>query len=179
MTEEEAEKIKAEEYKFQQYVTGNREPMGVLRDSIGYPVLSLNEFEKWKKQKDVNSQAQIYEDKGIGFSEENSYFIGELSEGRAEITIEVGKEVVLLRIDPCMEPCILSLNEVLWNGQVQEKLKRKCASNGKKVSKDMYAFATMDPNLAFDFTKMERKEKNELTLKFEFSRVSMEIAQKF
>lgn len=159
MTEEEAENIKAEEYKFQQYVTGEKLPLGVLRDSIGYPVLSLKEFEMWKEQKDVNGQAQIYENKGNGFSEENSYFIGEISEGRAEITIEVGKEVALLRIDPCMEPCILSLNEVLWNGQVQEKLKKKCASNGKKVSKDMYVFATMDPNLTFDFTKMERKEK--------------------
>lgn len=179
MTEEEAEKIKAEERNFQRYVTGKREPMGVLRDSIGYPVLSLNEFEKWKERKDVNSRAQIYENKGNGFSEEGSYFMGELSEGQAEITVEADKDILALRVDPCMEPCILALNGVMWNGEPCERLKKKCVSNGKKISKDMYVFATNDPSLTFELSRLERKEKNELTLTFEFSRVSMEIARKF
>lgn len=59
---------------FQKYVTGQKLSMGEIRNLLGGEIYKPTEWIGRFRQTEGELRVQIYEDKGQGFSEENSYF---------------------------------------------------------------------------------------------------------
>ena len=155
--------------KFQKYVTGKRMSMEEIREAIGQPVYTMEDFSvasPLEKQKD---KLQIYEDFGQGFSEENSFF---LEEKEFEIVIAEGRK--MLRIDPCSDYCIVLLKELRWNGAEIPLKSKLLTMNGFKVGDGTYAFATQDPNITLQVAGLEQKEDNVLKVSMQVTRMPIE-----
>lgn len=79
-------------------------------------------------------RVQVYEDDGKGFSEENSYFVKDayVGEQDVEVTLSVDGNVQILRIDPAMTSCVVTVEELLFNGvPVPTQDKKIFYTNGK------------------------------------------------
>ena len=137
---------------------------------------------------DVN-RVQIYEDRGEGYKEEESYFVREAYQGDWLIALElkVGGDVKMLRIDPGMYPCAVKVREMTFNGATVPLHKRKLLYvNGSIVSpadKDgerdcpSLVFATEDPNINVNLERLERKETNIFRVRLEIVRLPMPVAR--
>ena len=77
ITENEARQYREQEMEFQKYVTGQKLSMGEIRNLLGGEIYKPTEWIGRFRQTEGELRVQIYEDKGQGFSEENSYFPGE------------------------------------------------------------------------------------------------------
>ena len=169
ITESDASRYRQQEMKFQKYVTGKRMSMEEIREAIGQPVYTMEDFSvasPLEKQKD---KLQIYEDFGQGFSEENSFF---LEETEFEIVIAEGRK--MLRIDPCSDYCIVLLKELRWNGAEIPLKSKLLTMNGFKVGDGTYAFATQDPNITLQVAGLEQKEDNVLKVSMQVTRMPIE-----
>lgn len=74
ITENEARQYREQEREFQKYVTGQKLSMGEIRNLLGGEIYKPTEWIGRFRQSEGELRVQIYEDKGQGFSEENSYF---------------------------------------------------------------------------------------------------------
>lgn len=188
ITEKDAEGYREQEMEFQQFVTGKRMSMAVLRDVIGG---ALHEPQKWidgfKSAQSV-SRVQIYEDCGNGYSEENSYFLSDayVSEQLIEFEQEVSGNVKMLRIDPCMDSCMVKILEMTFNEENVPLQNRKVMIVNGKVAKAVDAdtkqyvpsivFPTTDPNINIGISELSPKGSNKLYVKMEVVRIPMSMA---
>ncbi len=179
MTEQEAETYREQEMEFQKFVTGSHKSMSEMRDAIGYKVM---EPQKWVHKFDDSSmkeRIQIYEDRGNGYNEEESYFVKDAYENERLIVLDLKMDgnVSMLRIDPAMDYCAVKLKELLFNGEEVKANRANIITNGKTLKDGSYVFATDDPNINIRLSNLDRKAENTLTAKMEIIRLTEEIAQ--
>lgn len=156
------EELAERELLFQQYVTGERMALADIRNRIGYSILPVQqlaaaESAKWDKRK-----VQIYPDTGTGCTEETSFFMegayagkgDKEEEGCIRIELPLQKEWHAVRIDPALEPCMVTVRSLrLCDGQTEKVLSlqdKKVKLNGNLISTDTIIFATDDPNITVE-----------------------------
>ncbi|MFI3213230.1 MAG: class I SAM-dependent methyltransferase, partial [Eubacteriales bacterium] len=127
ITEEDIETYREHELIFQKHVTGKRLSMPEIRNVIGYKMFAPEKWITKFEQAEGKERVQIYEDRGNGFSEEQSYFVKDayMSESMVTCTLEVGGDVQCVRIDPMMDSCIVKVKELTFNGVSVPLSKRK------------------------------------------------------
>lgn len=176
---EDAEKYKAQELEFQKFVTGQRNSMSEMRDLIGYRVIRpMSWVEKIVTAEDV-LKFQVYEDKGEGYQEQQSYFVpgAFVTDGLIETQLAVSGEVLMLRVDPVMSSCVVKLKELTFNGEpINYRNKRFVVTNGK-LAGDSFVFATQDPNINIKIAELPKQQDNVLGVKMEIRLLPLDIAQ--
>lgn len=180
ITEEAAENFREQERGFQKFVTGDRLSMAEIRERIGKRTMVPQRWiEKYQDSEKVN-RVQIYEDKGKGYSEEESYFVQEAYQGEnlIELELKVSGDVRMLRIDPAMGTCMVKILEMTLNGETVPMDKRKnILINGKVAKPGTFIFPTEDPNINIVMTALKRSAENTLHTRMEIVRLSREMAQ--
>lgn len=179
ITEKEAEGYREQEMEFQRFVTGRHKSMAQMREIIGCRVM---EPEKWVHKFDDTSQlerVQIYEDRGAGYREEDSYFVKYAADGenRLRLSLAVSGDVSMLRIDPAMDFCAVRIEKLLWNGVPIEPSGKNVTTNGKSLKDRSFLFATPDPNIGISLSGLERKTQNVLYAQLCVTRIPEEIAK--
>ncbi|MFI3176757.1 MAG: class I SAM-dependent methyltransferase [Eubacteriales bacterium] len=169
MSEEEAKSIQNEEVSFQQGITGSSLVKAQICQRIGNPVLTMQHA---SKMEGVHAnKIQIYEDCGKGFSEEQSYLLQESELGDNQVILQVDEHVKNLRIDPCMQACVVTIQEITWDGEAQPALLKKIETNGVQVDTHAYYFATSDPNLMLPLKRIKRSGSGQLEVHYTLSRL--------
>lgn len=180
ITQEDADLYREQEMEFQRFVTGQHKSMAEIRNLIGCRLVEPKKWmDKLEEHKDTN-RVQIYEDKGNGCSEDDSYFIKEAykSDQDVELEITVDGSVNVLRIDPSMDYCVVRIEEMIFNGiAVPIQNKSIFYTNGKMLKPATGAvFPTADPNLYIKVSDLDRQEKNILYAKMKVVRLPENIA---
>lgn len=181
ITEAEAESYRRQEMKFQKYVTGKRMSMEEIRAVIDQPIYALSELPMLSPAEKQKEKVQIYEDKGDGFSEEQSFFLEESSEviyagAERKFRLVFEGERKALRIDPCNDSCIVYLEKLLWNDKPFPMKGRNVSTNGVRVGEGVYAFSTQDPNITLLLPEGEQKQENVLQVSMQVAKVPAETA---
>jgi hypothetical protein len=189
ITEADAENYRAQEREFQKFVTGNRMSMAEMRDAIGNRLMTPQKWiERYQDSETVN-RVQIYEDRGEGFREEESYFVREAYQGEQLIEMELAVDgnVRMLRIDPAFDSCMVKILEMTFNGERVPLEKRKLllvngrvvkpTEQGSAAYQPSVVFPTTDPNINLDLTLMDRRAENTLYAKMEIVRLPLSMAQ--
>lgn len=189
ITESDAQHYREQEMDFQKFVTGNRLSMAQMRDAIGHRCMVPQKWiDKFQDSEAVN-RVQVYEDRGQGCREEESYFVQDAyrDEHTIEMELAVDGNVHILRIDPAFDCCMVKIMELTFNGQRVPLEKRKILfTNGRVMkpaqhSQDCYQpsilFPTEDPNINIDVTMLERRAENTLYARMEVVRLSLSMAQ--
>ncbi|MDD3661062.1 MAG: hypothetical protein PHT89_10115, partial [Lachnospiraceae bacterium] len=181
MTEADAQKLREEESEFQAYVTGERVPMGVLRNMLGFEMLAPQVWEAKYKDDNHKQRVQVYEDTGSGFSEAGSYFLNNpyQNDGHGRIMIDVPEDVVVLRVDPMLDSCIVTIDQISWNQEVILPKSKRIMTNGIRYGEDTFVFETKDPNINIDLHGLEHRVSNELVLELTVSRIAEKNAHAF
>ncbi len=190
ISEEEAQACRQQEWDFQSYVNGGRLSMAQLRDYMDKEVFAPLEWMDRNLKAVRSCRLQIYEDRGSGFAESESYFVPGAYRGdhTIDVTLSVVGEVKALRIDPMMDSCAVYLKEMLWNGEsVDLRNRRLFVSNGSvKRGKDsetgepmlIFLFSTEDPNILLQTDRFaNRKEENGLSIKMQIVRMPAALAE--
>jgi len=181
MSEADMEDCRAQERKFQRQVTGRRRSMSELYAWMGAPVINPWDCMEREKQKLAPRRVQIYEDCGSGFSEEKSYFVPEayLNDEDVELQLTVDNHVKMLRIDPAMEACVVTIEELTFNGkEVPIRSKAVFTTNGKTLkSAAGIVFATSDPNLSINVAGLGRKTQDLLCARMKVVILPPAVAQ--
>ena len=189
ISQADAEEYRDQEQKFQQFVTGKRLAMAEIRDLIGHRVIKPQKWIDRYEDSELINRVQVYEDRGEGFCEDNSYFVGDAYRGEnlIELNLSVSGDVQRLRVDPAFGCCAVKIREIAFNGErVSLKKRRLFTCNGKLVkpaerSEEVYCpsivFATEDPNLTVALTELAVMPENELSVKMEITHLSVEMAR--
>ncbi len=192
MTEKDVKEFWEEEGEFQRFVTGNRCSMAEMREKIGCAIMNPQDWlDRYQDSEDVN-RVQIYEDRGQGYSEEDSYFVRDAYQGDwlIELELQVSGEVEMLRIDPGMYPCMVKIAEMTFNGEAVPLHKRKLLyangrivkpprGKGEKDKRDCpsIVFPTEDPNINIGLKELKRREENLLRARIEIVRMPLAMAR--
>ena len=186
ITENEARQYREQEREFQKYVTGQKLSMGEIRNLLGGEIYKPTEWIGRFRQSEGELRVQIYEDKGQGFSEENSYFPENVyvAEKEAEFIVKFDGNVHYLRLDPAMCSCICKIRELSMNGQpVPLQDKKVFTTNGKILKSEEGAdhpsviFATEDPNMTIRADVLNRQAENTLSVKMEIVQIPQAMAK--
>lgn len=186
ITENEARQYREQEREFQKYVTGQKLSMGEIRNLLGGEIYKPTEWIGRFRQSEGELRVQIYEDKGQGFSEENSYFPENVyvAEKEAEFTVKFDGNVHYLRLDPAMCSCVCKIKELIMNDQpVPVQDKKLFTSNGKILKSEDGAehpsmvFYTEDPNMTIRVDALDRRAENVLQVKMEIVPIPVNIAK--
>lgn len=177
ITESEAEGYRRQEMKFQKYVTGKRMSMEEIRGVIDQPIYALSELPMLTPAEKQKEKVQIYEDKGTGFSEEQSFFLEEVMGCERKFRLVFEGERKALRIDPCSDFCIVYLEEIRWNGKPVPLKGKNFATNGVRTGEGVYAFSTQDPNITLQLAEWEQKQENVLEVSMQVTKVPEETAR--
>ncbi len=130
------------EHRLQLYLLGNTKTMAALAQEYAGKRIDLKEILHRAHQ----SEMKIYQDFGQGFSEETSY-VFEVKEdfyGRRRFTLNVPQGVTAVRLDPCEEPCMVTVNRIL--GECGGSYELSMSHNGKAYEKSIL-YTTSDPQL--------------------------------
>lgn len=185
ITENEARQYREQEMEFQKYVTGQKLSMGEIRNLLGGEIYKPTEWIGRFRQTEGELRVQIYEDKGQGFSEENSYFPENVyaEEKQAEFTVNFDGNVHYLRLDPAMCACVCKIRELTMNGQPVPVQDKKIVTTNGKILKSAdgaehpsVVFPTEDPNLTIRVDALDRKAENILTVKMEIVQIPLAVA---
>ncbi len=188
ITQADAENFREQEMDFQRFVTGNRMSMAQMRDNIGYRLMVPQKWiDRYQDSESVN-RVQIYEDKGEGCKEEESYFVREAYQGEQLIEMELAVDgnVHILRIDPAFDSCMVKILEMTFNGERVPLEKKKVLLVNGRICKpaetgDVYqpsiVFPTTDPNINIDLQQLERRAENTLYTRMEVVRLPLAMAQ--
>ncbi len=188
ITEAEAEGYWEQEKEFQRFVAGSRLTLAQMRDLIGHRLMEPQNWINYYQDASYEQRVQVYEDRGGGCSEEHSYFVREayLGENLIEVTLHVGGDVKLLRIDPAMDCCMVKILEMTFNGERVPLEKRKVLLvNGRIVRpadkqapgySPCVVFPTTDPNLNINLELLKRSEDNILHARMEIVRIPKALA---
>ncbi len=181
LTEAEAEEFRAQELKFQKFVTGQQKSMSEMRDAIGYRQMQPAKWIERMQDAEFVNRVQIYEDFGEGFSEDNSYFVKSAFQNEQDIEMEVlvNGNVKVLRIDPCMDSCVVTIEEMTFNGKAVPLADKKIFyANGKLLKPGPGAvFPTTDPNLYIKVSDLDMKGENILYVKMTVVRLPVNVAE--
>lgn len=180
-----AEQYRKQEMSFQKYVTGKKMSMAEIRDAIGYPVYTVEEFCGAQEMTKHNDRFQIYEDTGKGFREEQSFFPDEnpgeqfriTPEGMTELEIRIAGGRSALRIDPCSEFCVIYIREIKWNGIPLSWKGKQIQTNGFSIGENTYVFPTRDPNITISLAEAANEESNLLQMAMEVTRLPEETVK--
>lgn len=175
--------LKAEK-EFQRFVQGDYMAVSELRHAIGNPVYSLDYLLNAVGAR--NNGIQIYEDYGMGFSEEQSYRIHQIARvgDIYEFDIKLNRDLTNIRIDPCDRPCIVNVESVLFEGEekvsaLAGKGKNGMRShNGVRLTDTSFFFADCDPHFQWKVSEYAKKTDAVLHVKLKMEYLSPEIAQK-
>ena len=188
ITEEEAEDLKRQEMDFQSFVTGKRASMAKLRELMGRRIMVPQKWIDRYQDSEAVNRVQIYEDKGTGYREEDSYFVREAYQGESliEFSIPVSGDVKMLRIDPAMDYCMVKIMGMTFNGQRVPLERRgvlvvngRIAKPADREDKDQgpcIVFPTTDPNINIRVSALEAGEENLLSVRMEIVRLSGQMA---
>ena len=181
ITPEEAEYYREQEREFQKFVTGKNLSMAEIRNVLGQRVIQpLKWMEKLETGALVN-RVQVYENRGDDFSEEDSYFVPDAYQGEQEIEMElrVDGNVRVLRIDPCMDACVVKILEMTWNGaKIPLRDPKIFTANGRLLKPaDGIVFPTKDPNMYIQADALSPRGENILCLRMEIARLPLAVAQ--
>ncbi len=188
VSEEEAKGYRGAEMEFQNFVTGNRLSMSGLRDKIGRRMIRPQDWiDRYQDASEVN-RVQVYEDRGKGFSEEESFFVKDAYQGEnlIDLVLKVSGEVRRLRVDPAFGPCAVKLRQALLNGEPIPLSRRKVLSanglvafppkNGEKDCPSI-VFGTEDPGFCISLEKLPRQAENVLCLQMDIARLPLSMAR--
>lgn len=142
ITEAEQERFLEMEHQLQLYLLGDTKTMDALQYEYAGKIIDLKEILHRAHQPEL----KIYQDFGQGFSEENSYVL-EVKEdfyGRRRFTLTVPQGVTALRLDPCEEPCMVTVNRIL--GECGGSYELSLGHNGKAYEKSIL-YTTTDPQI--------------------------------
>lgn len=142
ITEAEQERFLEMEHQLQLYLLGDTKTMDALQHEYAGKIINLQEILHRAHQPEM----KIYQDFGQGFSEENSYVL-EVKEdfyGRRRFTLTVLHGVTALRLDPCEEPCMVTVNRIL--GECGGSYELNLGYNGKAYEKNIL-YTTTDPQI--------------------------------
>lgn len=179
ITEAEAEEFREQERSFQAFVSGEHLAMGELWGVLGNRALCLWDIFKKFWDRERLKRIQIYEDRGNGYHEEDSYIVSAAyeDEKKVELELKVDREVRMLRIDPAFYSCIVRINELTFNGEpIPLKNKKRVFSNGKMLKPDTFIFPTEDPGINILLEKLPRGEENTLLVRMEVALVPLSVA---
>lgn len=179
---DEAEGYRQQEQEFQKYVTGQKLSMPLMRELIGKKVIKPWKMLANYQDTEQICRVQIYEDKGSGYKEEESYFVKDAyqTESLVELALKVSGDVRTIRIDPIMDSCIVKVRELTFNGEpIPLKQKKLLLVNGRSSGGDTpsIVFATKDPNLGINLGMLERKAENMLCATLEVTRLPLNAAE--
>ena len=165
--------LRDQEMAFQKNVTAGHKSLAEIRELIGNPVTDVREKIAYSSSDlpPLNMRPQIYEDTGRGFNEEQSYF----AEG-FPFTMEVPAGRKALRIDPCSDFCIVSIEEITWNGTPIPMNSLKFKSNGRRIGQNTYAFATSDPGFTVSLRGLGDRSINLLNVDMKVTLLDPETA---
>ena len=156
--------------------------MPQMRELLGGKVIKPWKMLERYQDEDEIFRVQVYEDRGNGYSEEQSYFVKEayVSDTQAELALTVSGDVKTLRIDPVMDSCIVKIQEMTFNGErVPLENKKILLVNGRssRGEKPSIVFATKDPNLGIALELLNPKAENLLYVSMEVTRIPMNAAE--
>ena len=185
ITQVDMEQYRKQEMDFQKYVTGKCKSMAEIREDIGYPVYTVEAFIEGQLAAVKKDRVQIYEDTGKEFREEQSFFLEEndeqvqrMADGSMELNVPVAGGRSALRIDPCSDYCIVSIKQLLWNGEAVAWKGKQVQTNGTKVGRQTYVFATKDPNITVSLLGRKNEQTNLLQVSLEVTRLPEETAKR-
>ena len=130
------------EHRLQTYLLGDTKTMAALQQEYAGKVIDMKELLKRAHQPEM----KIYQDFGQGFSEENAYVL-EVEEdfyGRRRVCLNLPPNVTALRLDPCEESCMVTVNRIL--GECAGAYELSVGHNGKGYEKSIL-YTTNDPQL--------------------------------
>lgn len=170
--EKDAQRLAREEQDFQKHVTGGVLSLGEFRAQMGTQVIKPAQLQteeekdaakellkqEHEEKQELNS-IQVYYDTGRGFSEEESYWIGEQyqEEGLVTFTVTVPEEAQRLRVDPAICPCVVLIRNARINEAEQKVVRRLVRVNGRHYTNGSIVYTTMDPSMEWDLKKLRRK----------------------
>lgn len=130
------------EHRLQLYLLGGTKTMAALQHEYAGKTIDLKEVLKRAHQ----SEMKVYEDFGQGFTEENSYVLESEEDfyGRRRLTLTLPQGVTAVRLDPCEEPCMVTVNRIL--GECGGSYEVSLGHNGKSYGKSIL-YTTTDPQL--------------------------------
>ena len=180
ITEKDSEELRNGELSFQKWVTKKRMSMSEMRDKIGYKIVSPQKYIEENKEKECIERVQIYENKGQGYSEAESYFLktAEFTGNHMEMDVVFDGNVTDLRIDPLMDACVVLIKELTVNGYpLPDYSKKYIEVNGRSLKGEVpgFVFPTSDPNMNLHVSNMPLKGENTLHCVMEFARMPEEI----
>ncbi len=165
------------EVKFQKKVMGKRMSMSQLRNIIGGNIYQPIKWIEKFQQSAGKERVQIYEDRGNGYSEENSYFVTDAFAGEhsLELELKVSGDVQNLRIDPAMDSCICKVKEFTFNGiDIPLKDKKIVSTNGR-LAGSTFVFSTTDPNINLHIGALNVKAENTIWLNMDVNRLDGDL----
>lgn len=190
VTEDNLYELQGKENAFQHRVTAGRSSMAELYHRMGQTVIPVMELMNEKRAWEQMQTFQVYEDDGSGFREEASYFPPNAYIDRSHVRLRIYFEqnVKALRLDPANSPCMLYDVKMCVNGRCVyesrpgEKAQQSAADctvaiNGVYAKGGAMVFLTEDPNLTVNMSKMERSDRNELTLSAEILFLTSDAAK--
>lgn len=181
ITDKEAEEFREQELAFQRFVTGNRRSMTEIRDLIGYKCFRPEEWLEKIRTEERRNRVQVYENRGGGFREEDSYFVESMREDEEGIHLSLVVEAGMrqLRIDPAFGSCMVRLKNLSFN---EKELKTTgqdsvLTANGTRLDEsNSFVFTTDDPGIMISLENMPFEEENFLDVCYEISFLSHEMA---
>ena len=133
------------ERRLQVYLLGGTKTMAALQQEYAGKIIDLKEILHRAHQPEM----KIYQDFGQGFSEENSYVLEAAEDfyGRRRFVLTLPQGITRLRLDPCEEPCQVSVNRIL--GECGGSYELSVGHNGKAYEKNIL-YTTTDPQLILE-----------------------------
>ena len=142
ITEVEQEKFLEWEHQLQLRLLGDTKTMDALQYEYAGKIIDMKELLYRAHQPEM----KIYQDFGQGFSEENSYMLEVKDDfyGRRRFTLNVPQGVTALRLDPCEDPCMVTVNRIL--GECGGSYELNLGHNGRKYDQSIL-YTTTDPQI--------------------------------
>lgn len=130
------------EHRLQVYLLGGTKTMAALQQEYAGKLIDVKEI----LHRAHRPEMKIYEDFGQGFSEGHSYGMETEEDfyGRRRFTLTVPQGVAAVRLDPCEEPCMVTVNRML--GECNGSYELTLSHNGKAYEKSIL-YTTTDPQI--------------------------------
>ena len=179
VTEAEAQEFREKERDFQSFVRGKRLALAQIRELIGnraaVPQERLEEY--WENER--VRRIQVYEDRGNGYREEESYLAEPVytEEGMIELELQVGGDVRAIRIDPAFGSCIVRIEKLAFNEEEIPLRRKRVLLNGRILRPATLVFPTEDPNINIKLEGLRRNGEDRLSVRMEVALVSLGVAR--
>lgn len=178
ISQEEAERYKENEKKFQKMVTGKRMAMGDIWAASDTCSIDPRHLLQRYKEQTGERRVQIYYDRGKGFSEEESHYLKDsyLSPHEIRVDLILESDVLALRLDPANQACVLRIRSLRWNGRELSQ-KKHILLNGREIKEGIYLFMTEDPGITLPVGQWEQQWKNRLEITMEIGEMPLSLAE--